>query len=105
MNLGGAEVGPEAHAMRIYLLPLFAPLLLVLAGPALAVDGVLEINQACAVNTGCFSGDVSGFPVSINGSAGRSYRLTSDLVIPSVNSNGILANAPDIDLGGFSIIG
>ena len=49
MNLGGAEVGPEAHVMRTYLLPLYALLLLALAGPALAIDGVLEINQACAL--------------------------------------------------------
>ncbi len=76
--------------MRTYLLPLYALLLLALAGPALAVDGVAEINQTCAVQTGCFSGDTAGYPVSIEGSAGRSYRLTSDLVIQSVNSNGIM---------------
>jgi hypothetical protein len=39
-------------------------LFLVLAGPALAVDGVLEINQTCAVQTGCFAGDIPGFPPS-----------------------------------------
>ena len=43
--------------MRTYLLPLYALLLLALAGPALAVDGVAEISQTCAVETGCFSGD------------------------------------------------
>ena len=77
------------------------------AVPVFASDGQLEINQACAVNTGCFSGDTPGFPVTIDGSAGRSYRLTGDLVIPSVDSNGILVSTPDvsIDLGGFTIIG
>ncbi len=48
----------------------------VFAAPALAVDGVLEINQAC-VATGCFPGDAPGFPVRIP--APGSYRLTSDL--------------------------
>ena len=70
MNLGGAEVELEAHAMRTYLLSLIALLLVALAGPAFAVDGVAEINQTCAVNTGCFAGDFAGFPVTIS-SAGR----------------------------------
>ncbi len=33
-----------------------------MAAPAEAVDGVFEINQTCAENTGCFTGDESGFP-------------------------------------------
>jgi parallel beta-helix repeat protein len=70
-----------------------------------AGEGVLEINQACAVNTGCFSGDASGYPVTIDGSAGRSYRLTSDLVVPDQNTDGIRVASPSvsIDLGGFEI--
>lgn len=32
------------------------------AVPALASDGVLEINQTCAVETGCFSGILRAFP-------------------------------------------
>ena len=63
--------------MRIFLLPLIALLLLALAGPALAVDGVVEINQTCAVQTGCFSGDTAGYPVTITQPG--SYRLTSNL--------------------------
>ena len=50
-----------------------------------ADNGVLEINQACAVHTGCFSGDDPGLPVTIDSSAGRSYRLTSDLTSSSSN--------------------
>ncbi|MDG2051443.1 MAG: hypothetical protein P8M78_14920 [Myxococcota bacterium] len=50
-----------------------ALLTLGLSSPALAVDGVLEINQACAVNTGCFSGDAAGLPVTIT--AAGSYRM------------------------------
>ena len=61
-------------------------LLLAFAVPALAVDGVLEINQACAVNTGCSTGDTAGFPVTISTSG--SYRLTSNLE----------SNAPAIDM-------
>ena len=33
--------------------------------PVFASDGQLEINQACAINTGCFSGDAPGFLVTI----------------------------------------
>jgi hypothetical protein len=47
-------------------------LLLLFATPALAVDGVLEINQTCAVQTGCFAGDTAGFPVTIGASRARS---------------------------------
>ncbi|HIF91697.1 MAG: right-handed parallel beta-helix repeat-containing protein [Myxococcales bacterium] len=80
-----------------------------LASPALAVDGVLEINQTCAVNTGCFNLDAAGFPVTIDGSAGRSYRLTSDLVIPdsvAATTNAIFVSGPSIsiDLNGFEIV-
>ena len=90
--------------MRLFVLPL---LTLALALPVFAGDGVLEINQACAVNTGCFSGDTLGFPVTIDGSAGRSYRLTGDLVVPDENTDGIFVTADlvTIDLGGFGIRG
>lgn len=62
--------------MRLCLLSLLT-LIVTFATPAFAVDGVLEINQTCAVQTGCFSGDTPGFPVTIN--ATGSYRLTSNL--------------------------
>ena len=72
-----------------------------------AADGQLEINQACVVNTGCFSGDDPGYPVTIDGSAGRSYRLTGDLIVLRATTGGIIISTPDvsIDLGGFTIIG
>lgn len=81
------------------------PLFLALAIPAFASDGVLEINQTCAVNGGCFSGDFSGFPVTITTSG--SYRLTSNLVIASTTANGITITVDDVsvDLNGFSITG
>jgi hypothetical protein len=74
-------------------------------GAAWASDGVLEINQACAVQTGCFSGDSAGFPVTVDGSAGRSYKLTGDLVVPDENTTAILYSAPNLsfDLAGFQI--
>ena len=67
---------------RLMLLLLFA-----LATPALASDGVLEINQTCAVQTGCFPGDTAGFPVKITASG--SYRLTGNLVVPDAFTSGI----------------
>jgi hypothetical protein len=81
--------------------------LALMACPAFAVDGVLEINQTCAVLTGCFSGDASGFPVTIDGSAGSSYTLTGNLAVPDANTTAISvsANAVTIDLGGFEIRG
>jgi hypothetical protein len=81
-------------------------LLVLVAHPGLAVDGVVEINQSCATNGGCFSGDTTGFPVSIDGSAGRSYRLTSDLVVGDENTDaiGIAAPSISIDLNGFEIV-
>ena len=88
---------------------LFTLICVVLATPALAVDGVLEINQTCAVQTGCFPGDAAGFPVTM-ATSGTSYHLTSPLVLPNENTDGItfasatVANV-SIDLGGFEIRG
>jgi len=80
-------------------------LLGVLAAPAGAVDGVLEINQTCAVQTGCFAGDAPGFPVAI--AQPGSYRLTGDLAIPDENTAGIVIALNDghvtLDLNGFAI--
>jgi len=81
---------------------------LVLAGPGLAADGVVEINQACATQTGCFAGDAPGFPVTITGAApATSFRLTGDLSVATANDTGILVlrNGVRIDLGGFAIRG
>jgi hypothetical protein len=82
-------------------------LLLLFATPALATDGVLEINQTCAVQTGCFTGDSAGFPVTIGLSAGRSFRLTSDLTVDDENTDGITVSgwSVSIDLNGFEIAG
>lgn len=74
---------------------------------AFAADGVIEVNQTCAVNTGCLPGDTPGFPVTIQSSSARSFRLTSDLGPLAPNQNGIVVTADDatIDLAGFQIYG
>jgi len=82
-----------------------------------ASDGVLEINQECALNTGCFPGDAPGYPVTIRGfsfadpfapiAPARSFRLTSDLGFLGANDTAIhvSTNGATIDLGGFRILG
>jgi len=96
-NIGGST-------MRIRIAVI---LILIGSTPAAAVDGVLEINQSCAVNSGCFSGETAGFPVSITNSG--SYRLTSDLSVSGVGLSAItLANGltdVTLDLNGFEIEG
>jgi hypothetical protein len=79
-----------------------------LFGQNLHADGVLEINQACALNGGCFSGDSGGFPVTIDGSAGKSYRLTGDLDLsthPTLPAIAISESFVTLDLNGFQIAG
>ena len=70
-----------------------------------ASDGVLEINQTCAVQTGCFAGDTAGFPVTISETG--SYRLTGNLSLGSNAVMGIRIQAPNVelDLGGFTLRG
>ncbi len=51
--------------MHSMLIPL---ILLALAAPSLATDGVAEINHTRAAQTGCFGGDTAGYPVTIDGS-------------------------------------
>jgi hypothetical protein len=82
-------------------------LLMLFVAPAQAGDGVLEINQTCAVQTGCFPGDTAGFPVTITQPG--SYALTSnlDLSAEGVNVSGVAVSTPavTIDLRGFQIAG
>lgn len=72
-------------------------------GAAVASDGVIEIHPAC-VATSCGPNDFAGFPVTL--SAGLSYRLTADLVVPGVDDSAIqLGDGATLDLGGFSLRG
>jgi hypothetical protein len=83
-----------------------AALVAALADTALAADGVLEINQACA-GVGCFPGDAAGFPVTIDRDQTASYRLTSNLVNldPDLSTIVIQDDHVTLDLNGFAISG
>ncbi len=99
----GPSWRPSAKSALLKLAPVLS--CLVLASPAAATDGVVEINQTCAVQTGCFAGDAAGFPVTISGAAGKSYRLTSDLLVPDRNTTAIqiTRHGTSLDLNGFEI--
>lgn len=86
-------------------LPILVLLFMTLTLPALAGDGVIEINQTCALQGGCFAGDASGFPVTIATSG--SYRLTGNLSVPDETTTAVLvtASGATIDLNGFEIRG
>ncbi len=72
-------------------------------GKALAVDGVIEINQASA-EAGVALGDAPGFPVTLM--LRGSYRLTGELSLPADTSGIVIQNDNvHIDLNGFSIVG
>jgi hypothetical protein len=75
-----------------------------LVPPAVADDGVLEIDQTC-VAAGCFPGDTAGFPVQIT--TPGSYVLTSNLTVPDGATGAIVIDAQDValDLGGFRVAG
>jgi hypothetical protein len=87
--------------------PILSLLCIALDTPALASDGVLEINQICAVQTGCFAGDSAGFPVTI--ATYGSYRLTGNLDVPGTNTDGIFVGSSrgdvSMDLNRFTIGG
>lgn len=65
-----------------------------------------DIDQDCAVNTGCFAGDAAGFPVTI--SEPGSYRLIGNLETSDPNQTLIFVNASGavlVDLKGFNLRG
>ena len=86
---------PPPRTRSLRLAALLTPLLLALglgpAGPARASDGVLEINQTCATQTGCFPGDAPGLPVTLP--VAGSYRLTSNLRTSSHALTAILVSS------------
>jgi hypothetical protein len=76
--------------------------------PALAVDGVLEINQAKALAGDVTAGDAPGFPVTL--SQPGSYRLTSNLAGDGGDGGAaaviqITTSSVSLDLNGFEIAG
>jgi parallel beta-helix repeat protein len=72
---------------------------------AVAVDGVILIDQNRAMAGGVTPGDAPGFPVELN--IPGSYRLSGNLTVGTGASAGIKINSGNvtIDLNGFSIIG
>jgi hypothetical protein len=72
--------------------------------PAGAIDGVLEINQACVAG-GCFPGDAPGLPVEITSPG--SYRLTGNVASTGTSTALLDVNSDDvtIDLNGFTLRG
>lgn len=81
-----------------------ALLALLLASPVLAVDGVIEINQAKVLAGGVNPNDSPGFPAAIDQPG--SYRLTGNLTVPAgLEGLRILADDVTVDLNGFTIAG
>lgn len=95
---------PGRRALPLGVLPLAG---LLVAPVASAIEGQLEIDQRCAELTGCFAGDTPGFPVTLNGAPGSSYRLTSNLQVPDASTTAIqiATSGIDLDLNGFAILG
>jgi parallel beta-helix repeat protein len=83
---------------------LCAAILACFTSTALAVDGVVLIDQKGATTGNITPGDEAGFPITISHSG--SYRLTGNLTVPA-HTNGIViaANEVTIDLNGFRLTG
>lgn len=84
---------------------LLVPLIVSIALRASSADGVLEIRQTCASQTGCFRGDAAGLPVRMEESG--SNRLTSNLEVSIGSTSGILIADADVraDLAGLELRG
>lgn len=75
------------------------------AGPLLADEGRIEINQAAAEAGGVTPGDAPGFPVELYDSG--SYVLTGNLTVTDADTDAIqlLNHHITVDLNGFRISG
>lgn len=84
---------------------IIASLLITASSSAFAVDGVILIDQAKALAGNVTPGDAPGFPVTL--SKPGSYKLSSNLIVPSNVTTGILSTPSNVqlDLNGFSVIG
>ena len=92
--------------LRSLVMGLFGFLLLLAPGTVSADDGVVEINQARALAGGVTPADLPGFPVTLDASAARSYRLTGSLFLDaSVTGVDAVegATGTTLDLNGFEI--
>ena len=78
--------GTRFHPVEMLMsMAIKAAAIMVIGAPALAVDGVIEINQAKVIAGGITGGDGAGFPALI--SAPGSYRLTSSLTTAANDVN------------------
>ena len=77
--------------------------LALLAGPAHAIDGLIEINDASAQAGGVTPGDLPGYPVTLDQPG--SYRLTGNLGTSGTNLDVVEITTDDVtlDLNGFTI--
>lgn len=92
------------RALRIAAGVATAALAASIAPHAHGADGVIEIDQVCATQTGCGSSDSPGFPVQTL--TGFSYVLTSSLAVADADVTAVvLASGATLDLNGFSITG
>jgi hypothetical protein len=85
-----------------------AGLLALVAAPAWAGDGRIEINQVIALAggvTGSLADDPPGFPVTL--AQPGSYVLTGNLSNPSLDTDSIVASVAGVtlDLNGFTVSG
>lgn len=95
-------IAPSIHPRTTTRPLLVAVLAIAFAGPAAAVDGVLEINQTAALQGGITAADTPGFPVTL--SEPGHYRLTGPLVTgPNTDAVVILGAGVFLDLNGFAI--
>ncbi len=95
----------QATLKSVQLSLLTAGLLAAISGTALAVDGVVLIDQNKALAGNITPGDAPGFPITITQSG--SYRLASNLTIADANTTAIEVDVGNvtIDLNGFAIVG
>lgn len=84
-----------------------AALLALISHAAIAVDGVVLIDQNKALAGNVTPGDTPGFPVTITQPG--SYRLSGNLTVPDADTTAILIAfdvvGVTIDLNGFAILG
>jgi len=97
------QTAEDIHMTRI-ITGIASALLLLLASPASAVDGQIEINAVSAAAGGISPGDAPGLPITIT--APGSYVLTGDLSAgANVYAIDIQTGDVTLDLGGFTLSG
>jgi hypothetical protein len=90
--------------LRSTLIPIALGLALLVAGEVRARDGVHELSQTCAIDTGRGVGDAPGFPITL--SSPGSDVLTSSLAVSSdVTAIELRADGIRVELNGFEISG